>query len=63
MKDVKRRVIVLFALIGVCAVLYSGWRFYQQKVSEKQAQAIMAAPPSSGIPDILHKDAPPPPQP
>jgi len=63
MKDVKRPVIVLFALIGVCAVLYGAWRVYEQKVSEEQAHAIMAAPPSSGIPDILHKDAPPPPQP
>lgn len=63
MNEMRKPLILLFALIGVCAVLYGAWHLYEQKLSQEQAHVIMAAPPSSGIPDILHKDAPPPPQP
>jgi hypothetical protein len=34
-----------------------------QVQSSLEAQALLSAPPSSGIPDILRNDAAPPPQP
>jgi hypothetical protein len=63
MKNITMPLVLLVALVGLCAVLYHAWHVYEQKASESQTHGIVAAPPSSGIPDILHKDAPPPPQP
>ncbi len=58
----KTRLIVVFALIGVCAVLYGGWRIYQEKAAEAQRRAFFGAPASSasGAPDAFHNAAPPP---
>jgi hypothetical protein len=47
-------VLLLFAIIGVCAVLYAAWRFYQGSTSENEARRRFAAPVSSGVPDLLH---------
>jgi hypothetical protein len=62
MSKAKNRIIFVLASIGVVALLYGGWRFYEQKVSEDQAHAILNAPPSEPLKQ-LYRDAPPPPQP
>jgi hypothetical protein len=64
MKSSNNRLILLFAIIGVCAVLYVGWRIYQEQVAQDQKRNFFAAPASSasGAPDAFH-NAPPPPQP
>lgn len=64
MKQLKNPLILLFAVIGVCALLYGGWRFYEQKVAERQARAILTAPPNPGLPNPLFgTPGAPPPQP
>ena len=62
MNSTKRRLILLFAIIGVCAVIYGGWHLYQQHVENEQAKAAFTTPPAKGVPDMYH-NAPPPPQP
>lgn len=64
MESKRRRLIFLFAIIGICAVLYGGWRIYQEQVAQDQKRNFFAAPASSasGAPDAFH-NAPPPPQP
>lgn len=47
-------VLLLLAIIGVCAVVYAAWRFYQGNASENEASRRFAAPVSSGVPDLLH---------
>jgi hypothetical protein len=62
MKDIKNPLIIVFAIIGVCAVIYGGWHMYQQHVADAQSKAAFTAPPASGVPDMYH-NAPAPPQP
>jgi len=62
MKKVQNPLILVFAVIGVCAVIYGAWHFYQLHVANEQAKAAFTAPPAKGIPDMFH-NAPPPPQP
>ena len=63
MKTIKNRLIVILAIIGVCAVLYDAWHYYRQQVANEEARALFAAPASSGIPDVLHATpGSPPPQ-
>jgi uncharacterized membrane protein YozB (DUF420 family) len=57
-----RALVIAFALIGVLAVLYSGWRFIETHETEEHSRAMLAAPAPSGLPDIFH-DAPLPKQP
>jgi hypothetical protein len=62
MKEIKNPLILAFAIIGMCAVLYGAWHLYQQHLTEERARNFFAAPASSGIPDVLHASpsAPPP---
>ena len=62
MKEIKKPLILAFAIIGVCAVFYGAWHLYEQHEAREQSRAMFAAPAPSGIPDIFH-DAPPPKQP
>ena len=48
MKQSRNPVILVFAFIGVCAVLYGAWHLYQQRVAAEQAQTLFSAPASSG---------------
>jgi len=61
-RDIKNPIILAFAVIGVCAVIFGGWHLYQQHVANEQAKAAFTAPPAKGVPDMYH-NAPPPPQP
>jgi cytochrome c-type biogenesis protein CcmH/NrfG len=62
MKNIKSALILIFAVIGVCAVVYGSWHLYQRHVANEQAKAAFSAPPAKGVPDMYH-NAPPPPQP
>jgi hypothetical protein len=62
MKDIKNPLIIVFAIVGVWAVIYGGWYMYQRHVAGAQSKAGFTAPPASGVPDMYH-NAPPPPQP
>jgi hypothetical protein len=61
-KAIKNPIILFFALIGACVVVYGGWHLYQQHVADEQSKAVFNAPPAKGVPDMYH-NAPPPPQP
>ena len=37
MKKTKNPLILVFAIIGVCAVLYGVWHLYNQQVAEERA--------------------------
>ena len=54
MKQNKNTLVLAFAAIGVCAVVYGAWYFYRQAAVNEQSRAAFTAPPPSGIPDILH---------
>lgn len=47
-------IVVLLTIIGICAVLYGAWHFYQSHAVESAARDRFAAPASSGVPDLLH---------
>jgi len=55
--------ILFFAVVGVCAVIYGIWTILNQKLSEQRARTLFAAPASSGIPNVLHAPPSAPPQP
>ncbi len=63
MRQIKTPLILAFAIIGVCAVIYFFWQGYQHRAEEQQARVRMAAPPQVPGVSKLYKDAPPPPQP
>jgi len=63
MKDTRNRLIYLLAGIGIAALLYAGWTFYQEHAAQEQNRAFFSATPQPGIPDILHASPSPPPQP
>jgi len=62
MNSTKKRLILVLGIIGVCAVLYGGWRIYQGQIADDQKRNFFAAPASSasGAPDAFHNAAPPP---
>jgi hypothetical protein len=57
-KRFKRVLITVFAIIGVCAVLYFFWQMYQQHIQEERARAFINGPAQAYKPGT----APPPPQ-
>ena len=54
MKRSKNPIVLAFAAIGVCVVLYAVWHLYRQAEVKEQSRAAFTAPAPSGIPDILH---------
>ncbi|MGO9454328.1 MAG: hypothetical protein ACLQDV_25265 [Candidatus Binataceae bacterium] len=64
--DQQNPLVLALAIVGVGALLYAGWSFYEQRATDEKARALLAAPTSPGIPDIIHqpgakdrKDLPP----
>ena len=47
MKQQKTALITVFAIIGVCAVLYFFWQTYQQHLQEQRARAFVSGPPQA----------------
>jgi hypothetical protein len=64
MRQVRKHnpLILALAIIGICALAYVGWTFYQRQVAEEQRRTFFSATPAPGMPD-LSKPEPPPPQP
>ncbi len=62
MKHGKNMMLIVFALIGICAVFYAAWQAYLSRKAEHNARQMFSAPAPSGLPDIFH-NAPPPKQP
>jgi hypothetical protein len=62
MKRNTNPVLVVFAIIGICALLYGAWQFYARREAEERSRTMFAAPAPPGLPDIFH-NAPPPKQP
>jgi hypothetical protein len=60
MNKISNRLILFFAAIGFCAMIYSAWRYYQEQRAEEAAQAIKSAPYPG---DTFRNPGPPPPQP
>ncbi len=62
MKSTKKRLVLVMAIVGLCAVLYGGWRIFEGQVAENEKRNFFAAPASSasGAPDAFHNAAPPP---
>ena len=54
MKQTKNLFLLVFAIIGVCAVVYGAWLFYRRAVTQEQSRAAFTGPAPSGIPDIIH---------
>ena len=44
MNKISNRLILLFAAIGLCAMIYSAWHYYQQQRAADAARAILSAP-------------------
>jgi hypothetical protein len=62
MKSSRKRLVLVLAIVGLCAVLYGGWRIHEGQVAENEKRNFFAAPASSasGAPDAFHNAAPPP---
>jgi len=54
MKTTVKPLLLAFAIIGICIVLYGAWHLYQQHTADSEARTRFAAPVSSGVPDLLH---------
>lgn len=54
MKQSKNPLLLVFAIIGVCVVLYGVWLLYRRTITEEQSRAAFTEPAPSGIPDIIH---------
>ena len=64
MKNLKEQnpLILAFAIIGVCALLYGGWTLYQQHISRRNSARSFS---SADMPDVADYSSParkPPPQ-
>jgi hypothetical protein len=62
MKSTNKRLVLVLAIVGLCALLYGGWRIFEGQVAENEKRNFFAAPASSasGAPDAFHNAAPPP---
>jgi uncharacterized membrane protein YidH (DUF202 family) len=55
-------IVLALAIIGICAVLYGAWTFYQQHEAEEKEQAIIVGTPSPGFSGLNQPSTQPPPQ-
>ncbi len=60
MTKLTNRLILVFAVIGLCALLYSAWHYYEEQRSADAARAIKSAPYPG---DTFQNPGPPPRQP
>jgi heme O synthase-like polyprenyltransferase len=59
MKQTKNSILIVFAIIGVCAVLYGAWNLYSRHQASENARQMFSAPAPTGLPDIFHNASPP----
>ncbi|MBF6570768.1 MAG: hypothetical protein IVW54_18025 [Candidatus Binataceae bacterium] len=65
MKNLKEQnpIVLMLAIVGIFALLYSAWSVYHQHIVEKQERAIMSGPPQvPGAAQMLKPSTKPPPQ-
>jgi hypothetical protein len=63
MKHKKQNPLVLaFAVVGICAVLYGGWTLYQQHIEAEQRAVLVGPPQIPGVAESLKSGGKPPPQ-
>lgn len=64
MKKLKEQnpIILAFAIIGVCAILYGAWSMYHQHVIEQEQRATMSAPAQGPLGGLNQPSSKPPPQ-
>jgi hypothetical protein len=64
MRSLKEQnpILILLAIIGICAILYGGWTFYRQRLSEQQENAIRYGSPPAGVSGLNKPSTQPPPQ-
>jgi hypothetical protein len=55
-------IVLAFAIMGICALVYGGWTIYQQHVAEEKEQAIIIGTPSPGFSGLNKPSTQPPPQ-
>jgi predicted negative regulator of RcsB-dependent stress response len=60
MKKKTNRLLMFFAAIGIGAIFYTAWHYYQQQRAENAARAILTAPYPG---DSFQNPGPPPRQP
>jgi hypothetical protein len=62
MKKLTNRLMLFFAVVGLCAMIYSAWHYYQQERAAEAARTILSAPYTGDTFDPKNHP-PPPPQP
>jgi uncharacterized membrane protein YpjA len=65
MKNLKEQnpIVLAFAIVGVCALLYGAWTVYHQHLIEQEQRAIISEPPQiPGVAQSLKSKPKPPPQ-
>jgi hypothetical protein len=60
MTKLTNRLILVFAVIGLCAMIYSAWHYYEQQRTLDAVQVIKSAPYPG---DTFQNPGPPPRQP
>jgi hypothetical protein len=55
-------IVLVFAIIGICAVLYFIFQGYQHYAAEQQQRAALFGPPSGAVGQALKATPQPPPQ-
>ncbi len=64
MRSLKEQnpILIVLAVIGICAILYGGWTFYHQRLAQQQENAIRYGPPPAGVSGLNKPSSQPPPQ-
>ena len=64
MKNLKEQnpLVLAFAIIGVCALIYGGWTIYEHHVETEQAQQFFGAPATGPMSGLYQPSTKPPPQ-
>ncbi len=55
-------IVLAFAIIGLCAILYGAWSVHHQHVVEEEQRAIMSAPAQGAFGGLNEPSKKPPPQ-
>jgi hypothetical protein len=64
MTEMKNRLVLFFAIVGICALAYVFWHVYQRHAAAVEHQQRFTAPEPSGLPNFLNATpGAPPPQP
>ncbi len=64
MRNLKEQnpILILLAMIGICAIVYVGWTFYHQRLAQQEENAIRYGAPPAGVSGLNKPSTQPPPQ-